>query len=143
MQIKADIEIDAGVKSFATGLLPELIGALRRCSPGDLLAVNSSEAGLGADLETWCRFTRNTLVDTTVQAGRTRWVIRCGEAPSNADADRLWARASGSTRTSTATSIATIVACAPRPKRHGGNLAWRVCNGSLEKLPNLASVKSS
>src|SRR6266404_4313417 len=88
MGIKANIELDAGVKSFATGLLPELIAALRRCGPGDLLAVHSSERGLGADLETWCRFTRNTLVDTTVEAGRTRWVIRCGEAPANADSDR-------------------------------------------------------
>jgi TusA-related sulfurtransferase/uncharacterized Fe-S cluster-containing radical SAM superfamily protein len=88
MRIKANIELDAGVKSFATGLLPELIAALRRCGSGDLLAVHSSEGGLGADLETWCRFTRNTLVDTTVEAGRTRWVIRCGEAPTNADFDR-------------------------------------------------------
>src|SRR5258708_8211887 len=88
MGTKANIELDAGVKPFASGLLPELIGALRRCGPGDLLTVISSEEGLGADLETWCRFTRNTLVDTTVEAGRTRWVIRCGEAPANADSDR-------------------------------------------------------
>jgi pyruvate-formate lyase-activating enzyme/TusA-related sulfurtransferase len=88
MPIKANIELDAGVKSFATGLLPELIAALRRCSPGDLLAVISSEGGLDADLEAWCRFTRNTLVDTSVELNRTRWLIRCGEAPANADADR-------------------------------------------------------
>jgi pyruvate-formate lyase-activating enzyme/TusA-related sulfurtransferase len=88
MRIKANIELDAGVKSFATGLLPELIAALRLCRPGDLLAVVSSQADLGADLEVWCRFTRNTLVDTTVEAGRMRWLIRCGEAPANADTDR-------------------------------------------------------
>jgi pyruvate-formate lyase-activating enzyme/TusA-related sulfurtransferase len=88
MRIKANIELDAGVKSFATGLLPELIAALRRCDPGDLLAVVSSEGGLGTDLEAWCRFTRNTLVDTTDEVGRTRWVIRCGEVPADADADR-------------------------------------------------------
>jgi pyruvate-formate lyase-activating enzyme/TusA-related sulfurtransferase len=88
MPTKANIELDAGVKSFATGLLPELIAALRRCRPGDLLAVVSSEGALGADLEAWCRFTRNTLVDMTVELDRTRWVIRCGEAPANADADR-------------------------------------------------------
>jgi pyruvate-formate lyase-activating enzyme/TusA-related sulfurtransferase len=88
MRIKANIELDAGVKSFATGLLPELIAALRLCRPGDLLAVVSSQADLGADLEVWCRFTRNTLVDTTVEAGRIRWLIRCGEAPANADTDR-------------------------------------------------------
>src|SRR6202007_2153661 len=88
MRTKANIELDAGVKSFATGLLPELIAALRRGRPGDLLAVVSSEADLGTDLAAWCRFTRNALVDTTVEAGRTRWVIRCGEAPVNADPDR-------------------------------------------------------
>jgi pyruvate-formate lyase-activating enzyme len=88
MLTKANIELDAGVKSFATGLLPELIAALRRSRPGDLLAVVSREADLGTDLEVWCRFTRNTLVDTTVEAGQTRWMIRCGEAPANADADR-------------------------------------------------------
>jgi pyruvate-formate lyase-activating enzyme len=95
MPAKANVELDAGGKSFATGFLPELIGALRRCGPGDLLAVISSKETLGADLETWCRFTRNTLVDTTVALDRTRWVIRRGEAPANADAarpvgSRLW-----------------------------------------------------
>jgi pyruvate-formate lyase-activating enzyme len=88
MRIEANIELDAGDKSFATGLLPELIAALRRSGPGDLLAVVSSEGNLGNELESWCRFTRNTLIDTTVEAGRTRWVIRCGEAPANADPDR-------------------------------------------------------
>ena len=88
MQSKANIELDAGAKSFPTGLLPELIAALRRCRPGDLVAVVSSEADLGADLELWCRFTRNTLVDTTFEAGRMRWMIRCGEAPGNAGGDR-------------------------------------------------------
>src|SRR5260370_13298372 len=81
MRTKANIELEAGVKSFAAGLLPELIGALRRCGPGNLLAVISSEEGLGADLETWCRFTRNTLVDTTVEAGRKSGELRWGEAP--------------------------------------------------------------
>jgi pyruvate-formate lyase-activating enzyme len=95
MPTKANIELDARRKSFATGLLPELIGALRRCGPGDLLAIVGSEETLGTELETWCRFTRNTLVDTIVESDRTRWVIRCGEAPANADAarpvgSRLW-----------------------------------------------------
>jgi pyruvate-formate lyase-activating enzyme len=95
MRTKASIELDAGTKTFATGLLPELIGALRRCRPGDLIAVTSGEASVGAELEAWCRFTRNTLVDTGVEAGRTRWVVRCGEAPANTDVtrpvgSRLW-----------------------------------------------------
>jgi pyruvate-formate lyase-activating enzyme/TusA-related sulfurtransferase len=85
--MKTSIEIDAGTRTFASGLLPELIAALRRCRPGDLLAVIGREANIGVDLEAWCRFTRNTLIDTTTQAGCTRWVIRCGEAPA-AGADR-------------------------------------------------------
>jgi len=36
------------------------------------VAIASSEAGLGGDLETWCRFTRNTLVDKNVEDGYTR-----------------------------------------------------------------------
>ena len=88
MPIKANLEIDAGPKSFTTGLLPELITALRRCRPGDLLAVVSQQTGLGADLELWCRFTRNTLIETTEESGRSRWVIRCGEASADSEADR-------------------------------------------------------
>src|SRR5271166_4747756 len=37
--------------------------ALRRTQPGDLIAVTSGEANVAAELEAWCRFTRNTLVD--------------------------------------------------------------------------------
>jgi pyruvate-formate lyase-activating enzyme/TusA-related sulfurtransferase len=88
MPIKADFELDARAKTFASGLLPELIAALRRARPGDLIAVLGSEAVLGADLEAWCRFTRNSLVDTSVEAGRARWVIRYGEAPGSVDSDR-------------------------------------------------------
>jgi pyruvate-formate lyase-activating enzyme len=86
--MKATIDLDAGTRTFASGLLPELIAALRRMRPGDLVAVTSGEASVGAELEAWCRFTRNTLIDMTVEAGRTRWVVRYGEAPANTDAER-------------------------------------------------------
>jgi pyruvate-formate lyase-activating enzyme/TusA-related sulfurtransferase len=93
--MKATIELDAGTKTFASGLLPELIAALRRSRPGELMAVISSEGSIGPELEIWSRFTCNSLVETTVQGGRYRWVIRCGEAPANADVarpigSRLW-----------------------------------------------------
>jgi pyruvate-formate lyase-activating enzyme len=95
VRIKANIEIDAGDKTFAAGLLADLIAALRRSGPGDLLAITSTEGSVGADLEAWCRFTHNTLVDSGSNAGRTRWVIRCGAAPANSDlkrpiGSRLW-----------------------------------------------------
>src|SRR5262249_22971718 len=88
MTMKTRIEIDAGSRTFSSGLLPELIAALRRCRTGDLLGVIGREADIGADLEAWCRFTRNALIDATTAAGRTRWVIRCGEAPAFAVGDR-------------------------------------------------------
>ena len=88
MAIRANIELDAGAKTFATGLLAELIAALRCMRPGDLMAVFGSDRAVGTELEAWCRFTRNSLVDVTVEEGRHRWVIRCGEAPENADAGR-------------------------------------------------------
>ena len=88
MQAKANVELDAGTKSFATGLLPALLAALHQCHPGDLLAVIGDQATMGADLETWCRFTRNTLIETSVESGRTRWVIRCGEVPPEDGTDR-------------------------------------------------------
>jgi len=88
MPMRADVELDAGAKTFASGLLLELIAVVRRMRPGDLVAVVSSEPSIGPGLEAWCRFTRNSLVDATVEEGRHRWVVRCGEAPASADADR-------------------------------------------------------
>jgi organic radical activating enzyme/TusA-related sulfurtransferase len=88
MPLTAKFELDAGSRTFATGLLPELIAALRDADPGDLIAVVSTEASVGVDLDAWCRFTHNSLVDTSVEDGRNRWVVRCGEAPRHADTQR-------------------------------------------------------
>jgi pyruvate-formate lyase-activating enzyme/TusA-related sulfurtransferase len=88
MRWKANIELDAGRRTFATGLLVDLIAALRRSRPDDLLAITSDEAAVAPDLDAWCRFTGNTLVASTIEAGRTRWVIRCGAAPVNRYAER-------------------------------------------------------
>src|SRR6476620_7484951 len=87
MAIRAHIELDAGAKTFATGLLLELIAALRRMRRGDLLAVIGSDQTIGTELQAWCRFTRNSLVDVALEAGRYRWVIRCGEAPAEVDGE--------------------------------------------------------
>jgi organic radical activating enzyme len=88
MVMRANIEIEAGTKTFASGFGAELVHALRRSRPGDLLAVLGSDASLGVGLEAWCRFTRNSLVDTSTESGRTRWLIRCGEAPAEAEGER-------------------------------------------------------
>jgi pyruvate-formate lyase-activating enzyme/TusA-related sulfurtransferase len=87
MALQTHIELDAGGKTFATGLLIELIAALRRVRPGDLIAVIGSDPTVGTELEAWCRFTRNSLVDVTLEERRYRWVIRCGEAPTEADSE--------------------------------------------------------
>ncbi len=76
--MKADIDLEIGRKTFSSGLLPELIAALRRSRPGDLVAVAGEDETIGPELETWCRFTANPLVEATVENGRARWVFRCG-----------------------------------------------------------------
>ncbi len=89
------VELDVGVKTFATGLLPELITGLRGCAPGDLLRVRAKDGTIGADLEAWCRLTRNAIVDVATTAMSSAWTIRSGEVPQSfqperAVGSRLW-----------------------------------------------------
>ena len=93
--MKANIDLDIGRKTFASGLLPELIGVLRRSRPGDLVAVVGDDESIGPELETWCRFTRNPLIEATVENVRSRWVFRCGAVEASAEeqrpvGSRLW-----------------------------------------------------
>jgi len=91
--MRADIDLDVKQKTFASGLLPELIAALQRSHPGDLIGVVADEEGIGPELETWCRFTGNTLLDATSEMGRSRWVFRCGAIAtedSRPVGSRLW-----------------------------------------------------
>ena len=49
------------------------------------------EESVGPELETWCRFTGNPLLEATVENGRSQWVFRCGAVPvrrSPAEDDR-------------------------------------------------------
>ena len=93
--MRADIDLDIGRKTFESGLLPELIGVLRRSRPGDLVAVVGDEQSIAPELETWCRFTGNPLVGATLENGRQRWVFRCGGVTAPAEesrpvGSRLW-----------------------------------------------------
>jgi sulfatase maturation enzyme AslB (radical SAM superfamily) len=91
--MRTDIDLDIKQKTFATGLLPELIAALQRSRPGDLVGVVADEAGIGPELERWCRFTGNTLLEATIENGRARWVFRCGAVPAVDNrpvGSRLW-----------------------------------------------------
>jgi hypothetical protein len=76
--MRADVDLEIGRKTFASGLLPELIAVLRRSRPGDLVAVFGDEESVGPELERWCRFTGNALLEATVENGRARWIFRCG-----------------------------------------------------------------
>jgi len=76
--MKADIELDIGAKTFASGLLNELIAVTRTSQPGVLVALVGDEASVGPELETWCRFTENTLLEATTEHNRMRWIVRCG-----------------------------------------------------------------
>lgn len=93
--MKAAIELEIGRKTFASGLLPELIAALHRSRTGDLIAVIGTEKTIGPELETWCRFTGHALVASTIENGSSRWVIRCGAVSAPAEdhrpvGSRLW-----------------------------------------------------
>ena len=93
--MRADVELDVGRKTFASGLLPQLIAALGRTRPGDLVAVVGDDDGVGPELETWCRFTGNPLLEAMVEKGRSRWVVRCGAVTVPAEdrrpvGSRLW-----------------------------------------------------
>jgi pyruvate-formate lyase-activating enzyme len=80
--MRADVELEIGHKTFASGLLLELIAVLRRCRPGDLVALLGDDKSVGPELETWCRFTGNSLLDARAEQDRTRWVFRCGAVPA-------------------------------------------------------------
>jgi uncharacterized Fe-S cluster-containing radical SAM superfamily protein len=81
--------LEAGVKTFATGLLPDLITSLRACAPGDLLRISATDSSsIGAELESWCRVTRNSIVEVTRTSAATSWVIRCGELPQSFQPER-------------------------------------------------------
>jgi len=86
--MKADIDLDIGQKTFASGLLPELIAVLRRSQPGDLVAVVGDKDSIGPELETWCRFTGNQLLEARIENGRKRWLFRCGAVAASAEENR-------------------------------------------------------
>ena len=92
--MRADIDLDIGRTTFATGLLQELVAVLRRSKPGNLVAVIGDEESVGPELETWCRFTGNALLESSIQQDRMRWVFRSGTVAMPNDArplgSRLW-----------------------------------------------------
>lgn len=80
--------LEAGDRTFATGLLPDLIASLRRCGTGDLLGVSAVDGRIGEDLESWCRLTGNAIVETATTPAATVWTIRCGKPPEDFEPER-------------------------------------------------------
>ena len=123
--MKANVELDIGRKTFTSGLLPELIAVLRRSQPGDLVAVVGDEERVGPELETWCRFTGNPLLEVIADRGAQGGSSVAGRLRPlpvyRRKTTGRWARGFGSTRISTVTCIATTAVCAPRRPRRDGN----------------------
>jgi pyruvate-formate lyase-activating enzyme len=94
VRLKAKIEIEAQGRTFASGLLLDIIVALRATTRGDLVAISGDDPAVGRDLETWSRLTHNPIVGVTSENERTRWVFRHGDPPGEENArplgERLW-----------------------------------------------------
>jgi pyruvate-formate lyase-activating enzyme len=87
--------VDAGGRTFASGLLLELVSALRQTAAGDLIAVTAAASdSIEVDLDAWSRLTGNPIVSRLVENGRAQWVLRHGSATGDSDTrplgERLW-----------------------------------------------------
>ncbi|HEY8038988.1 MAG TPA: radical SAM protein [Polyangiaceae bacterium] len=79
-RLRAAVELAPSGKDFATGLLVDLVAALRRAAPGELVAFTTS-APIDEDVERWARFTGNALIAHTREPEGWRYVVRHGTAP--------------------------------------------------------------
>ena len=92
----ARVELNAGDRTFRSGLLLDLLSALKRTTAGDLIALTSRDpAALDSDLDAWSRLTGHSIVARTSDDTGTRWVIRHGASPADNDGprplgERLW-----------------------------------------------------
>lgn len=76
----ARYEIGPTTKTFASGLLLDLVAALRGSAGGDLIALTAGDASIEADLQAWSRMTGHAIVGRSGEKDGTRWVIRHGVA---------------------------------------------------------------
>lgn len=93
VRLPAEVEISGADKEFSSGLLVDLVAALRRSRPGGLVALTSARPSLGPDLEAWARLTGFSIVAHSVDGAAHRWVLRNGVAPVEEGrpvGSRLW-----------------------------------------------------
>src|SRR5262245_49147832 len=91
--MRARLELDAEGRDFSSGLLLELVRALRSVAPGELVALTSTAPSVASDLESWARLTGNAIVETSREGEVTRFVVRNGAAPREPErplGTRLW-----------------------------------------------------
>ena len=91
--LRHSLEIRAGEKDFSTGLLNDLVEALRGLADGELLSLHGPSR-LGPDLDRWARFTGNAIVEVTPEGEIHRFLVRKGAPRSYDEAplvgSRLW-----------------------------------------------------
>jgi pyruvate-formate lyase-activating enzyme len=91
--MKARLEVQGGARDLASGLLFELVRALRSVGAGELVALTSTAPGMAHDLELWSRLTGNAIVLVSREGEAARFVVRSGEAPREDErplGSRLW-----------------------------------------------------
>ena len=90
----ANVEILAGERTFASGLLVDVVRELQAIADGELLALVGSPA-LDKDLRTWSALTGHAVIAAVPRGGSMRWVIRRGAVRGQDDGpralgSRLW-----------------------------------------------------
>jgi hypothetical protein len=87
-QLDTSFEIVAGNRTFASGLLVDIVRALRSIADGELLAVVGAPT-LEDDLRTWSALTGHAIVGKATGDGTTRWLIRRGSVRGQDDGPRV------------------------------------------------------
>lgn len=80
-------EVDVRGKTFATGLLIDLLTALRQIPSGALIGV-TGDAPVAGDLEAWSHLTGHGIVAVIPAHDATRWVIRRDPLPGAVEDER-------------------------------------------------------
>ena len=94
--IAARVELDGGGRTFGSGLLLDLLSALRHTIAGDLIGLTSRDAAaIDPDLVAWSRLTGHAIVARTTGHDGTRSVIRHGadaidDGRAQSLGERLW-----------------------------------------------------
>jgi uncharacterized Fe-S cluster-containing radical SAM superfamily protein len=96
-EVNTRVELAAGGRTFSSGLLVDLVRALRAIADGELLALVGAPA-LEQDLRTWSALTGHAIVGVEPRGSLTRWIIRRGLAPGQGDGPSAFARASADKR---------------------------------------------